>query len=111
MQFILLRTGLKVFTGTKSARKAQEASLKRNLTVLYRKLSQLETYRLLNRTLIIKILKKYDKVHKSKNDPIFESLMATVDFYRLGNGRKLEAFNADVEDLYADFFCDGIYNI
>ena len=100
--------GLKVYTGNKAGRKAQEASLKRNLTVLYRKLSELETYRLLNRTLIIKILKKYDKVHKPQKEPIFELLMATVDFYRLGNGRKLEAFNADVEDLYADFFCDGL---
>lgn len=99
---------MKVFTGNKAARKAQEASLKRNLTVLYRKLSQLETYRLLNKTLIIKILKKYDKVHKAKNDPVFESLMATVNYYHLGNGAKLQNFHADVETLYATFFCDGL---
>lgn len=76
--------------------------------MLYRKLSQLETYRLLNRTLIIKILKKHDKVHRRQQDPVFDSLMAQVDFYRLGNGLKLESFNADVEELYADFFCDGL---
>eukprot|EP00603_Paraphysomonas_imperforata_P006873 CAMPEP_0114424970 /NCGR_PEP_ID=MMETSP0103-20121206/6980_1 /TAXON_ID=37642 ORGANISM="Paraphysomonas imperforata, Strain PA2" /NCGR_SAMPLE_ID=MMETSP0103 /ASSEMBLY_ACC=CAM_ASM_000201 /LENGTH=633 /DNA_ID=CAMNT_0001593763 /DNA_START=63 /DNA_END=1961 /DNA_ORIENTATION=+ len=103
-----LANGLKVYKGNKAGRKAQEASLKRNLTVLYRKLSDLETYRLLNRTLIIKILKKYDKVHKKHGDPVFESLMSTLEFYRLGNGRKLEDFHVDVEMLYAEFFCDGL---
>jgi hypothetical protein len=103
-----LANGLKSYTGSKSSKKAQEASLKRNLTVLYRKLAQLETFRLLNRTLIIKILKKYDKVHKKHSDPIFTSLMATVDFYRLGNGRKLDSFHSDIESLYAEFFCDGL---
>ena len=63
---------------------------------------------MLNKTLIIKILKKYDKVHKPHNDPIFETLMATVSYYRIGNGRKLESFIRDVECLYADFFCDGL---
>jgi hypothetical protein len=103
-----LANGLKVYKGNKAGKKAQEASLKRNLTVLYRKLSELETYRLLNRTLIIKILKKYDKVHKKHKDPVFDALMSTVDFYRLGNGRKLQDFHADVEELYAEFFCDGL---
>jgi hypothetical protein len=99
---------LKIFCGSKDGRKAQEASLKRNLTILYRKAAQLETFRLLNRTLIIKILKKYDKVHKAEDDNVFQSLMATVECYRLGNGHKLKDFNNNVEDLYADFFCDGL---
>ena len=90
-------------------RKAQEAAIKRNTTTLYDKLSKLETYRLLNRTAAIKILKKHDKMTKETNEePILEPYMAKVDQTNFGDGSKLHAMKSQIETMYADVFCNGI---
>lgn len=90
-------------------KKAQEAALKRSATTLHNKLAKLETYRLLNRTAAIKILKKHDKLAKETNEASFlVSHMAMVDKTSFGDGTKLSTMRAQLEGLYADVFCHGI---
>mmetsp|Transcript_3009 Transcript_3009/g.4581 ORF Transcript_3009/g.4581 Transcript_3009/m.4581 type:complete len:729 (-) Transcript_3009:250-2436(-) len=94
---------------SKGKKKAQEAALKRSATLLYQKLAKLETYRLLNRTAIIKILKKYDKVCVPLNhEPLFKVHMDMIDNYSFGHGRTLRDMISNVESLYAESFCGGV---
>lgn len=93
----------------KPQKKAQEAALKRNLTILHNKLARLETYRMLNRTAAIKILKKHDKLAKSLGEPkVLDSHMERVDKTSFGDGGKIRVMQAQLERLYADLFCSGI---
>lgn len=96
-------------TKEKWRKKAQEAALKRSATTLHNKLTKLETYRLLNRTAAIKILKKHDKLAKQTGEaPSFESHMARVDKTNFGDGTKLNTMRAQLEGMYADVFCHGV---
>lgn len=96
-------------TMPKAQKKAQEAALKRNLTILHNKLARLDTYRMLNRTAAIKILKKHDKLAKSLGEPkVLDSHMERVDKTSFGDGGKIRAMQAQLERLYAELFCSGI---
>lgn len=90
-------------------RKAEEAALKRLSTMLYQKLAKLDTFRLLNRTAIIKILKKHDKVMKQFGDePVFEHYMNVLREFGFGNGNRVRELMQQVEVIYADAFCGGV---
>lgn len=94
---------------TKAQKKAIEAALKRSTTSLYQKLGKLEKYSLLNRTAIIKILKKYDKVCAPLgHEPLFRYHMGMIDNYEFGHCMKVKAMMSKVETLYSDSFCNGV---
>jgi hypothetical protein len=94
---------------TKSQRKAIEAALKRSTTLVYQKLGKLEKYSLLNRTAIIKILKKYDKVCTPLgHEPLFRYHMNMIDDYEFGHCSKVKDMVSKVEVLYSNAFCHGV---
>jgi len=96
-------------TREKWQRKAQEAALKRSATHLHNKITKLETFRLLNRTAAIKILKKHDKLAKDTGEESFlEPYMIRVGQTNFGDGTKLSLMKEQLEEQYADVFCHGV---
>lgn len=96
-------------TREKWQRKAQEAALKRSATHIHNKITKLETFRLLNRTAAIKILKKHDKLAKETGEESYlDSHMARVGQTEFGDGTKLSIMKEQLEVQYADVFCHGV---
>jgi hypothetical protein len=90
-------------------RKAFEAALKRATTQLYSKVTKLETFRILNRTLVMKILQKHDKMTKGTGiPPLLENHMAKVNKTNFGDGQKIGTMHSQIETLYANLFCHGV---
>jgi hypothetical protein len=93
----------------KEEKKAFEAALKRSTTTLHQKVTKLETYRILNRTLALKILQKHDKMTKKVGEkPVLESYLEKMNKTSLGSGAKLQTMHAQIESTYAELFCHGI---
>lgn len=90
----------------KQFHKIKESALKRKLTGIYSDANDLDTYRILNFTACIKILKKRDKIHKK--EPLFDTTMTSIENLELGSGINLKEILHKVEDAYARSFCDGV---
>ena len=89
--------------------KREEESLKRATTSLYHKTVNLETSRILNKTAMIKIIKKHDKVTKRVGqETLFEQHMTMINRYSFGNGESLQGLQRNLEAVYKDAFCDGL---
>ena len=93
----------------KAEKKAFEAALKRSTTTLHQKITKLETYRILNRTLSLKILQKHDKMTKKHNEKrLLEPYLEKLNNTSLGSGVKLQTMHVQIESIYAELFCHGI---
>lgn len=93
----------------KAKKKAQEAALKRSLTLIFDKLTKIETYCLLNRTAAIKILKKHDKVaRKLGAEECYDTFILKVNRTRFGGENKIDEARRNLEELYARLFCNDI---
>lgn len=97
-------------TRSKKLRKVQETFLKRIATVLHTKISNLEDYRMMNRTAALKILNKYDKMvtKKQGGKPCLSVYVARMDTLEFGHGASLVAAKITIEELYSTMFCDGV---
>mmetsp|Transcript_123173 Transcript_123173/g.241631 ORF Transcript_123173/g.241631 Transcript_123173/m.241631 type:complete len:753 (+) Transcript_123173:122-2380(+) len=92
-------------------KKAQDAALKRNTTVLYNKLVKLEAFCSLNKTAAIKLLKKQDKIALATDcdaTSLFNQSMEELEGHDFANCMKLRTMKFQVEILYAEAFCEGI---
>ena len=89
--------------------KKQEEALKRALYNLYQKTSNLETSRILNKTAMIKIVKKHEKVTKRVGQAtLFDQHIAIIHGYNFGNGDSIHELQHNMEAIYKDAFCDGL---
>lgn len=90
-------------------KKMREGSLKRTISTCFESLQALENFRLLNYTACIKILKKFDKIHKPRSGdvPLHLSAMHVVHGVELGRGAELKNLVERIERLYAFTFCKG----
>ena len=93
----------------KKSKKIREGSLKRAITSCFETLQALENFRLLNYTFCIKILKKFDKVHKPRSGdmPLHLSAMSIVHSLELGQGTDIKNLKDRFERQYAFTFCKG----
>lgn len=94
----------------KEEKKAFEAALKRSTTTLHQKVTKLETYRILNRTLALKILQKHEKMTKNVQieKSSLNSYLEKMNKTSLGSGARLAEMHSQIESLYAELFCHGI---
>jgi hypothetical protein len=105
---ILASSFMKDESRDRRQKKVREATLKRNATILYRKMIKLEDFRLLNRTAAIKILKKYDKITaRQKASACLNVHMDHINTYEFGHGKALTSAKNSLIQHYADLFCDG----
>lgn len=99
-------------------KKAEQGSLKRSLDALFKDLERLESFRLLNHTAFIKILKKFDKVHDFRQDvdavlsgeaiSLHDTIISTLDKkYEVASFESLNKLTLRAESLYAAAFCKG----
>ena len=90
----------------KSQLKIRELSLKRHITDLYTAITKLREFQLLNYTVSIKILKKYDKVLTPyKSDPIFSDQFKILKTNSTAICSDLNIISEDLVNIYANCFC------
>ena len=91
-----------------AAAKASEGDLKRSCTSFYNDLMNLESYRLLNHTACIKIIKKHDKELCPPYDPLYEGGWSDeLPGLLIGTQGAGNSLVERVEKLYADTICGG----
>jgi len=90
--------------GSNGLKKLLESdSIKRAVVDLHRNVKLLENYSIMNYTGFVKIIKKYDKtVVEGKNS--FKHLCAETRFH---DGNEATSLGNRMEQLYADWFCEG----
>lgn len=90
----------------KSQLKIRELSLKRHITYLYTAVAKLREFQLLNYTISIKILKKYDKVLTPyMSDPIFSDQFKILQNNSKSICSELNTVSEDLVNVYATCFC------
>lgn len=94
-------------TQSHKAAKAAEVALKRILTAFHKELTDFESYRLLNFTACIKILKKHDKLLCPQYEPLFEKWSDELHGLKFGSSACCDLMIDQVERLYADVICEG----
>jgi hypothetical protein len=93
---------------SKQILKVEGAALKRMMTKTFDEVVKIKNFSLLNRVAVIKLLKKYDKVHRDGADPLVCGHLQILESSEIGNLSRLDEIMMTIITFYADVFCDGL---
>ena len=89
-----------------NARQSEEDSLSAAFVELYRLLTQLQNFAILNYTGFVKILKKHDKQLESPTRKLGPSMRSRLQQYHFAEAIECQDVMADVEKFFAEKWCD-----